>query len=88
MVVVRLAANTSSSVGVLSGNGRGDGKDNSGNPHFDMLDGYIVATVIVLIMYNEGQYRSSVSCDMRVSSFLWFKCLYSSPHACGSTVAR
>ena len=38
MVVVRLAANTSSSVGVLSGNGRGDGKDNSGNPHSDMLD--------------------------------------------------
>ena len=54
MVVVRLAANTSSSVGVLSGNGRGDGKDNSGNPHFDMLDGYIVATVVGLDNLQRG----------------------------------
>lgn len=54
MIVMRLAANTSSSVGVLSGNGRSDGKDNSGNPHFDMLDGYIVATVVGLDNLQRG----------------------------------
>ena len=47
MVVVRLATNTSSSVGALSSNGCSDGKNDSGNPHFDMLYGYVVATVVV-----------------------------------------
>lgn len=71
MVVVRLATNTGGSVSRLGGSCRSDGENDSGNLHLDvLLYGYVVATVVVLRVRNEGRYRWSVSCEAETSRFL------------------